>query len=82
MERLVYDAYRVDFQRQHLGHILFLIWLRNFNQLDATSKVMYRHFVQETRSSLIKHVLFVDNDVTMQWLPHSGKFVNKANTTW
>ena len=38
-----------------------------------------KYFVQETRSSLIKQLLFADNDVTMQWLPHSGKFVNKAN---
>ena len=36
-------------------------------------------FVQETRSSLIKKYLFANNDVTMQWLPLSGKFVHKAN---
>ena len=38
-------------------------------------------FVQETRSSLIKKYLFADNDVTMQWLPLSGKFVHKANAS-
>ena len=36
-------------------------------------------FVQETRSSLIKNYLFADNDVTIQWLPLSGKIVHKAN---
>ena len=36
-------------------------------------------FVQETRSSLILKYLFAINDVTMQWLPLSGKFVHKAN---
>ena len=44
-----YDAYRVDFSASiYIGHTVFfkhsfLIWLLNFNQLDATSKVMYRH---------------------------------------
>ena len=40
-----------------------LISLRNFNQLDAALKVMYRH----------------DCFGTLQWLPHSGHFLNKAN---
>ena len=39
--------------------------------------------MQEIRSSLIKQIclpiLTSDNDVTMQWLPLSGKFVHKAN---
>ena len=53
----------------------FFISYRNVNQLDATSKVMYRHEIICTGNT----VLFADNDVTMQWLPLSGKFVNKAN---
>ena len=32
--------------------------------------------MHETRSSLILNYLFADNDVTMQWLPLSGKFVH------
>ena len=38
-----------------------------------------KYFVQETRSSLIKNYLFANNDVTIQWLPLSEKFVHKAN---
>ena len=42
-----YDAYRVDFSAGILDTMCFskilFISLRNFNQLDATSKVMYRH---------------------------------------
>ena len=55
----------------------FLISLRNFNQLDATSKVMYRHeiIVHETRPIYLTIICLG----TMQWLLHSGKFVNKAN---
>ena len=38
-----------------------------------------KYCAQETRSSLINNYLFADNDFTMQSLPRSGKFVNKAN---
>ena len=38
-----------------------------------------KYVVQETRSSLIKNYVFANNDVTMQWLPLSEKFVHKAN---
>ena len=42
-----YDAYRVDFSASILDTTcfqrLFFISLRNFNQLDVSSKVMYRH---------------------------------------
>ena len=43
----------------------FFISLRNFNQLDATSKVMYRHEIICTgnKAYLINNYLFRDNAV-------------------
>ena len=38
-----------------------------------------KQVVQKTRSSLIKNYVFANNDVTMQWLPLSEKFVHKAS---
>ena len=55
----------------------FFISLRNFNQLDATSKVMYRHEIICTGNNayLINNYLFRDIAVAASlW-----KFVNKAN---
>ena len=52
-----------------LGHNVFFkdffISLRNFNQLDATSKVMYRHEIICTGNNdyLINNYLFRDNAV-------------------
>ena len=56
--------------------ILFFISLRNFNNLDATSKVVYRHEIICTGN---KAYLINNYFGTMQWQPYSGKFMNKAN---
>ena len=53
----------------------FFISLRNFNQLDATSKVMYRHEI----ICIGNKANLINNYFSGQWLPHSGKFVNKAD---
>ena len=47
--------------------------------ISWTSKVMYRHEIIFTgnKAYLINNYLFFG---TMQWLPHSGKSVNKANS--
>ena len=65
-----YDAYRVDFSTSILDILLcfskiIFISLRNFNQLDAASKVMYRHEVICTgnKAYLINNYLFRDNAV-------------------
>ena len=52
-----YDAYRVDFSASILDtvffqNILFFISYRHFNQLDATSKVMYRHEISCTGNTV------------------------------
>ena len=43
---------------------------------------MYRHEIICAGNTVWFNLtlLFADNDVTMQWLPHSGKFVHKANS--
>ena len=67
-----YDAYRVDFSANILdtmwfSGILFFMSLRNFNQLDATSKVrpMYRHEIISSgnKAYLINNYLFRHNVV-------------------
>ena len=64
-----YDAHRVDFSASILDTMcfqrFFFISLRNFNQLDATSKVMYRHEIICTgnKAYLINNYLFRDNAV-------------------
>ena len=65
-----YDAYRVDFSASILDtcNVFFkdyFISLRNFNQLDATSKVMYRHEIICTgnKAYLINNYLCRDNAV-------------------
>ena len=66
-----YDAYRVDFSARILDTVCFskilFISLFNFNQLDATSKVMYRHEIIYTgnKAYLINNYLFRDNPVPL-----------------
>ena len=66
-----HDAYRVDFSASILDTLCFpkIIFIshRNFNQLDATSKVrpMYRHEIISAgnKAYLITNYLFRDNAV-------------------
>ena len=64
-----YDGYRLDFSASILDTMCFskiiCISLRNLNQLDATSKVMYRHEIICTgnRSYLINNYVPSDNAV-------------------
>ena len=64
-----YDAYIVDFSASILDTMCFskilFISLRNFNQLDATSKVMHRHEIICTgnKAYLINKYFFRDNAV-------------------
>ena len=66
-----YDAYRVDFSASILDTMCFskilFISLFNFNQLDATSKVMYRYEIIYTgnKANLINNYLFPDNPVPL-----------------
>ena len=82
-----YDAYRVDFSARILDTVFFLkdffdISLPYFIQFDTTSKDMYGHEIICTGKhglGKLKIIRVADNDVTMQWLPLSGKFVHKEN---
>ena len=55
----------------------FCISLRYFNQLDTTSKVMYRRHEIICTGNTAQFKLTIICLQTMQWLPRSGKFVNK-----
>ena len=50
---------------QYVFQRFFFISLPNFNKLDATSKVMYRHEIMCTgnKAYLINNYLFLDNTV-------------------
>ena len=57
----------------------FFMSLRYFNQLDATSKVMYRHEIICTQNIAKFNCHLLVSEQCSTWLPDSVKFVNKAN---
>ena len=77
-----YDAYIVDFSASIFDTVcfykdsFFFISLCYFNQFDTTSKVMYRHEIICAGNTVRFNykLLFANDDVTMQWLPISGKY--------